>query len=201
MIFETDEVFDTSHVTVQCSSGGGIFNLIVFLRSMCFGLYSFCMTVTTLFHNLHHYTVFEAPTISGNTTVMEGDTLSLDCDASNSQPLPRVAWFSPEGTLITNNRGLEVANISRTQSGMLLQMLMRTQRTALPMLLCSVSKTNIRFILYIVNIGMIVELFLSLSLPPYFPPFLTFSFASTSIPSSLPPTFSPLTSHCFHRQH
>ena len=65
VIFETDEVFGTSPVTVQCSSGGGIFNLIIFLKSMCFGLYSFCMTITTLFHNLHHYTVFEAPTISG----------------------------------------------------------------------------------------------------------------------------------------
>ena len=65
-----------------------------------------------------HSAVFEAPTISGDTAVMEGDTLSLDCDASNSQPLPSVAWFNPEGTMVTDNRDLEVTNISRTQSGM-----------------------------------------------------------------------------------
>ena len=48
---------------------------------------------------------------------MEGDTLSLDCDASNSQPLPTVAWLDPQGEEISSSRDNEIVGISRTQSG------------------------------------------------------------------------------------
>ena len=55
--------------------------------------------------------------ISGQSTVDEGDTLSLDCDAANSQPLPSVEWFTPDATSISITRTLEIPAISRNQAG------------------------------------------------------------------------------------
>ena len=60
---------------------------------------------------------FRPPVISGVTTVNEGDTLELNCDASNSRPLPPVKWFSPDGNLISNNSQLTIVNITRTLAG------------------------------------------------------------------------------------
>jgi len=56
-------------------------------------------------------------TITGDTAVMEGDTLSLDCDASNSQPLPSVEWINPQGVVVSDTRNIEIVGISRTQGG------------------------------------------------------------------------------------
>ena len=61
--------------------------------------------------------VLQPPTITGNTAVMEGDTLSLDCDASNSQPLPSVEWVNPQGVVVSDTRNIEIVGISRTQGG------------------------------------------------------------------------------------
>ena len=55
--------------------------------------------------------------VSGVTTVNEGDTLELNCDASNSRPLPPIKWFSPDGNLISNNPQLTIVNITRTLAG------------------------------------------------------------------------------------
>ena len=60
---------------------------------------------------------FRPPVITGNTTLNEGDTLYLDCDASNSRPLPSVKWFSPEGVNVSNDRFLESMNIQRSAAG------------------------------------------------------------------------------------
>ena len=55
--------------------------------------------------------------ISGQSTVDEGDTLGLDCNAGNSQPLPSVEWFTPDTTSISITRTLEIPAISRNQAG------------------------------------------------------------------------------------
>ena len=55
--------------------------------------------------------------ISGETTVNEGDTLKLNCDQSNSRPLPPIKWFSPDGESVTNNAQLRIAHITRTLAG------------------------------------------------------------------------------------
>ena len=60
---------------------------------------------------------FRPPVVSGETTVNEGDTLNLSCDASNSRPLPPVKWLSPDGNLISNNSQLTIAHITRTLAG------------------------------------------------------------------------------------
>ena len=61
--------------------------------------------------------MFQPPEITGERTVDEGDTLALDCDASNSQPLPSVAWLSPQSLVLTNVRILIVENITRSEAG------------------------------------------------------------------------------------
>ena len=61
--------------------------------------------------------VFRAPMITGVTTVNEGDTLTLDCDASNSRPSPSVAWFDPEGEMVSDSRALMIENILRDATG------------------------------------------------------------------------------------
>ena len=55
--------------------------------------------------------------ISGVTTVNEGDTLNLNCDSSNSRPLPPVKWFSPDGESVSNFAQLRIVNISRNLAG------------------------------------------------------------------------------------
>ena len=51
------------------------------------------------------------------TTLNEGDTLHLECDASNSRPRPRVEWLSPKGAVATNESILEIMNIHRSATG------------------------------------------------------------------------------------
>ena len=55
--------------------------------------------------------------VSGVTTVNEGDTLELNCDASNSRPLPRIKWLSPDGESVSNVAQLKIVNITRTLAG------------------------------------------------------------------------------------
>ena len=61
--------------------------------------------------------VLRPPVITGSTTVNEGGNLILDCDISNSQPSPTVAWFGPQGEMLTSQRELEIGNIMRSQAG------------------------------------------------------------------------------------
>ena len=52
------------------------------------------------------------------TTLNEGDTLYLDCDASNSSnPRPSVEWLSPERVVVSNDTTLEIMNIQRNATG------------------------------------------------------------------------------------
>ena len=60
---------------------------------------------------------FRPPVVSGETTVNEGGTLNLSCDASNSRPLPPVKWFSPDGESVSNVAQLRIVNITRTLAG------------------------------------------------------------------------------------
>ena len=55
--------------------------------------------------------------ITGNTTLNEGDTLYLDCDASTLNSRATVKWFSPERVVVSNGRILEIMNISRSAAG------------------------------------------------------------------------------------
>ena len=47
----------------------------------------------------------------------EGDTLSLDCDSSNSAATPPVHWVSSSGEMVSNDRSLEIINITRHMAG------------------------------------------------------------------------------------
>ena len=60
---------------------------------------------------------FQPPVITGESTVVERSTLSLDCDASNSAPLPSVVWLNPRGETVSNSRILIVNNIQRSAAG------------------------------------------------------------------------------------
>ena len=61
--------------------------------------------------------VFRPPVITGNTTLNEGDTLDLDCDASNHRLGITLKWLSPEGSVISNERTLEIMNIQGSGAG------------------------------------------------------------------------------------
>ena len=41
----------------------------------------------------------------------------MDCDASNSSPLPSVQWLNPQGVMVSNSRNLEIEDISRNGTG------------------------------------------------------------------------------------
>ena len=62
--------------------------------------------------------VIQGLVISGNTTLDEGDTLHLDCDASTLRHDASVKWLSPEGAVISKKRILEIVNIQRSAAGM-----------------------------------------------------------------------------------
>ena len=62
--------------------------------------------------------VFRAPVITGETVINEGSTLDLDCDTSNSRPIPSVEWFNPDGDLISNSRELRIMDIQQSAAGM-----------------------------------------------------------------------------------
>jgi hypothetical protein len=96
VVFDTESVFSTSSATdVQCMS--------VNLNAS---------------HSVKMYLeIFRPPVITGNTTLSKGDTLYLDCDASNSRPRPSVEWFSPEGVMISIIRNLQIMNFQRSATG------------------------------------------------------------------------------------
>ena len=62
--------------------------------------------------------MFRAPVITGVTVINEGSTLDLDCDTSNSRPIPSVEWFNPDGDLISNSRQLRIMDIQQSAAGM-----------------------------------------------------------------------------------
>ena len=93
VLYNSGSVFQPS-AFVGCASGGSSATALVFLEE------------------------FQPPLISGNATVREGHTLVLECDASNSHPLPSVAWFSPQSLLLSGERRLVIGNISRNQAGL-----------------------------------------------------------------------------------
>ena len=61
--------------------------------------------------------VFQPPIITGETTVIEGHALDLECDATNSAPLPSVQWLNPQGVMVSNDKNLDIVNISRNGTG------------------------------------------------------------------------------------
>ena len=54
--------------------------------------------------------------ISGESTLTEGGSLSLDCDPSNSAPLPTVHWSTSQGEVISD-RSIEIEGIDRSEAG------------------------------------------------------------------------------------
>ena len=61
--------------------------------------------------------VFKPPNITGETTLIEGGDLDLDCDADNSSPLPSVQWLNPQGGVVSNDRNLEIEDIHHDEAG------------------------------------------------------------------------------------
>jgi hypothetical protein len=92
VIFDSGNLFQPS-AFVACTSGGQDASTFVSLGA------------------------FLPPQIIGAREVAEGDTLDLDCDASNSSPLPSVAWFSPQSGQVSDDRFLVMEDISRSEAG------------------------------------------------------------------------------------
>ena len=49
-------------------------------------------------------------------SVREGETLTIECDTSNSSPTPTVSWITAEEEVISGNM-VEIENIQRSQAG------------------------------------------------------------------------------------
>ena len=61
--------------------------------------------------------VFRPPVITGRTTINEGGTLDLVCDASSTIRYATVMWFSPEGVVVSNEMNIVIMNIQRNAAG------------------------------------------------------------------------------------
>ena len=53
----------------------------------------------------------------GETTVVEGSTLHLFCDGSNSAPQPTLHWISPNGKVVGESGELIIVNVTRNMAG------------------------------------------------------------------------------------
>ena len=61
--------------------------------------------------------MFRPPVITGRTTINEGGTLDLVCDASSTIRYATVKWFSPEGAVVSNEVNIVIMNIQRNAAG------------------------------------------------------------------------------------
>ena len=57
------------------------------------------------------------PLIVGETTVVEGSTLHLFCDGSNSAPQPTLHWISPNGKVVGESGELTIVAVTRNMTG------------------------------------------------------------------------------------
>lgn len=64
-----------------------------------------------------HHAVFRPPIITGETTINEGGTLSLNCDSSNSNQEPLVKWLNKDSMVVSMYAQLKISNILRSQAG------------------------------------------------------------------------------------
>ena len=108
VVFDSETTFSEDSTIVRCTSGSASHQAFVEHGSK---------SSSTNIDSCILSAGFRPPVVSGETTVNEGDTLELSCDASNSRPLPPVKWLSPDGNFITNNAQLRIAHITRTLAG------------------------------------------------------------------------------------
>ena len=116
VLFDTESVFTTAK-RVQCMS----ISLNV-SHSILMSLNGKSNYTESLFYDMRtcvsiNYIVISGLVITGMTTLNEGDTLYLDCDASTLKPRARVKWLSPERVVVSNGRILEILNIQRSAAG------------------------------------------------------------------------------------
>ena len=117
VLFDTESVFTTAR-RVQCMS----ISLNV-SHSILMSLNGKSYYTESLFNDYTrtcvymNYIVIRRLVITGNTTLNEGDTLYLDCDASTLKPRASVKWLSPERVVVSNERILEIMNIQRSAAG------------------------------------------------------------------------------------
>ena len=64
-----------------------------------------------------NHIVISGLVITGMTTLNEGDTLYLDCDASTLKPSASVKWFNPERVVVSHESILVIMNIQRSAAG------------------------------------------------------------------------------------
>ncbi|CAI8043908.1 hypothetical protein GBAR_LOCUS24383 [Geodia barretti] len=77
-----------------------------------------CHRELSMLHQDLFVSVHQPPIITGETTVNEGDTLSLNCDSSNSNQQPSVQWFRDRLNRVLSSVGeLTIASIVRCQAG------------------------------------------------------------------------------------
>ncbi|CAI8016911.1 Peroxidasin [Geodia barretti] len=63
------------------------------------------------------FKVFNPPSIMGETEVIEGNTLHLLCDGSNSDPQPNLQWISPDGKMVSESGELDIVTTTRNITG------------------------------------------------------------------------------------
>ena len=53
----------------------------------------------------------------GEARVVEGSTLNLFCDGSNSAPQPTLQWISPNGKVVGESGELTIVTVTRNMAG------------------------------------------------------------------------------------
>ena len=113
VLFQTENVFVPNINTIlRCFSSSGSTQALVVFVSKSYTSHDLAVLVLIL-----ALAVFQPPIITGESTVKEGGDLDMDCDASNSGPLPSVQWFNPWGVLVSNDRDLVIDDIQRDAAG------------------------------------------------------------------------------------
>ena len=122
VVFDTAEWFEHFSVTyVQCCEAGHHVSNVckgVFTQTGVFLIGRLIITLLyPVIYNNASPLAFNPPLTTGETTVVEGSTLNLFCNGSNSTPQPTLQWISPNGKVVGESGELTIVTVTRNMAG------------------------------------------------------------------------------------
>ena len=123
VVFDTAEWFKPFSVTyVQCCDNGhhvsNVCKMDVFAQTGVFLIGRLIITLLyPVIYNNAPLLAFNPPLTTGETTVVEGSTLRLFCNGSNSAPQPTLQWISPNGKVVGESGELTIVTVTRNMAG------------------------------------------------------------------------------------
>ena len=86
---------------------------------ICHSKVQFCLLsviLSTMENNINSFLVSASVNQIGNQTVVEGDSVSLNCNAMGP-PYPCIAWSKTGGGVVSHDRWLNITNITKAEGG------------------------------------------------------------------------------------